>query len=347
MNKRHHKSLVLEITHACNYNCRHCYRWTDGCKEYSDRPLTIRQTLDLLENVVRDTGVSLISLSGGEPLLSPHIFEIIDFLNDRNIAVNLITNGSLLDDRAIARLASDKVSAYEIPLLSGSAQIHDILSGVDGAFDRATLAIAKLKAARQTVITVFVATKINLPELEATFNLAIALDVDGIMFNRFNPGGTGFNNIDQLQASPDELHKALGIADRISGEIGLPISCSIPLPPCLIDTSRYANLNFGYCALGMADAYFTIDPHGNLRPCNHSPTILGNLVRHSFWELVDSERMIQYLAGVPEMCKACIHVSECKGCCRAAAESCFGSPKSPDPFVWEYGLAHGGVRQLR
>jgi radical SAM protein with 4Fe4S-binding SPASM domain len=250
-----------------------------------------------------------------------------------------------LDEKIIERLLPDKISVYEIPLLSDSPPIHDMMSGIKFAFNRATLAIAKLKAARQVVVTAFVATRLNLPELEDTINLAHALGVDGIMFNRFNPGGVGYKSIDRLQPSPEELCRALDTADRMSADYGLPISCSIPLPPCLIDTTKYPNINFGFCALGTDNAYFTIDPYGNLRPCNHSPTILGNLRKHSFWDLVDSERMIQYLAAVPVICKACTHVSECKGCCRAAAESCFGSTEDPDPFVRKYAWAHGKTLQ--
>lgn len=336
MSSRHHKSLVFEVTNACNHNCLHCYNGREAREKGSGDRLDTKQTLALLKNVIDDTGVSLISLSGGEPLLRPDIFEIIDFLNDRDITVNLITNGSMLDEAAIRRLTPDKISIFELPLLSGSAKIHDLLSGATGAFDKVTLAIARLKAALQTVVTPFVATKINLSELAGTIELAVAMGVDGLMFNRFNPGGLGFENIDRLLPSPDEIAGALDIANRMSGEYELPISCSIPLPPCLIDTSKYPNLNTGYCALGTDNAYFTIDPSGKLRPCNHSPTVLGDLTKRGFWDLADSERMNQYLITLPKECEDCQHLSECKGCCRAAAESCFGSARELDPFVRQF-----------
>jgi len=292
--------------------------------------------MQMLGDLIDDTGASLISLSGGEPMMRSDIFLIVDFLRDRGVSLNLITNGSYLDDTAISRLSPDKIAVFEIPLLSGTATLHDTLSGSKGAFDRATMAIARLQAAGQTVVTSFVATKINLPELTATIELAAALGVDGLMFNRFNPGGPGFENIDRLQASPKDLNTALAIADRLSGEFGLPISCSVPLPPCLMNTSAYTHLHFGFCALGPENAYFTVDPIGNLRPCNHSPTVIGNLTKLRFWELVDSDGMHRYLTTLPEMCRDCQYVDECKGCCRAAAESCFGSLSAADPFVGRF-----------
>jgi hypothetical protein len=92
------------------------------------------------------------------------------------------------------------------------------------------------------------------------------------MFNRFNPGGKGSRHVDELQVSPRELEAALDEADSMVEDYGLPVSCSIAMPPCLIDRKRYRHLTFGFCAAGLERAYYTVDPLGNMRPCNHSPT---------------------------------------------------------------------------
>jgi radical SAM protein with 4Fe4S-binding SPASM domain len=207
------------------------------------------------------------------------------------------------------------------------------MSGSAGAFDRVTLAIARLKAARQRVIGVFVATRWNLPTWRRTAELAVALGLDGIMFNRFNPGGRGREHIDELQASPDELGAALDIAEQISETYDLPIACSIALPPCLIDTSRYRRLSFGFCAAGTDHAYYTLDPLGNIRPCNHSPRILGNLRDASFAEIIQRPAMREFMAACPDLCTGCELATQCQGGCKAAAEACCGDVYAPDPFL--------------
>jgi len=104
----------------------------------------------------------------------------------------------------------------------------------------------------------------------------------------------------------------------------LPISCSIPIPMCLVDTERFPHLGFGFCSAGEEMSYPTLDSAGNLRPCNHSPLVLGNLFEKGFWELMDSPKRREFIETIPEICKDCEHLSECRASCRAAAMECGG-----------------------
>ncbi|HUU60661.1 MAG TPA: radical SAM protein, partial [Phycisphaerae bacterium] len=311
----------------------HCYNAWKNPVDYPMGELGTADTLAMLAKMLDQTRASLVSLSGGEPMLRSDIGEIVDFLAARDVTVNMITNGSLLDEKAVDRLLPDKVSIWELPLLSVEAAIHDRMSGAAGAFDRVTMAIANLKAAGQRLVGVFVATKLNLPTWKETAELGIALGVDGIMFNRFNPGGRGFANLDLLQASPGAVAAAMNLAERISRQYDLPISCSIAMPPCLFDTSGYERLTFGFCAAGTERAYYTLDPLGNVRPCNHSATILGNIRQTGFWDMADGEAMKNFKAARPEFCKGCRMEAQCLGGCKAAAEVCCGSPSECDPFL--------------
>jgi MoaA/NifB/PqqE/SkfB family radical SAM enzyme len=181
----------------------------------------------------------------------------------------------------------NEISLFELPLLSSDRAVHDRMSGAKGAFDAVTMAMAELKAAGQRVVAVFVATKLNIHTWRETAELAVALGLDGIMFNRFNPGGRGLANLQMLQAGPVEISAALDTAEAVSEQYGIPITCSIPMPPCIFDRGRYRKLTFGFCPAGTERAYYALDPLGNVRPCNHSPTILGNIRDRGFWELAE------------------------------------------------------------
>jgi len=87
------------------------------------------------------------------------------------------------------------------------------------------------------------------------------------------------------------------------------------------------------CAAGTERAYYTIDPVGNLRPCNHSPTILGNVRQRNFWDLVDSRTAREFAAARPQFCSGCRLEAACLGGCKAAAEACCGDLHSMDPFL--------------
>jgi len=329
---RTHDSFVFEVTERCNHDCPHCYNCWKNPVDYPAGELPTDQTLDMLGRMLDQTGASLVSVSGGEPFLRDDIHEIVDYLADRGVTINMICNGSLVTEGSIERMLG-KISIYEVPLLSVEREIHDSLSGRRGAFDDVTMAVANLKAASQRVVCVFVATKLNLPTWSETAELAIALGADGIMFNRFNPGGRGRENIELLQASPAELIEAMDAAERISEDYEISISCSIAMPPCLFDHTRYTKLSFGFCAAGTDRAYYTLDPLGNVRPCNHSAIIIGNIREMGFWDMVDSPTMEDFFDARPEFCAGCKLEDQCLGGCKAAAEVCCGSVWALDPFL--------------
>ncbi len=329
--RRRHDYLVFEVTQNCNHDCPHCYNVWKNVQPYPRGTLDTARTLRLLDRVLDQTSATLVTLSGGEPLLRRDIFDIVDHLASRGVSMNFITNGSLLTPRTIERLGGKGIVLFELPLLSADRAMHDRMSGRPGAFDGVTRAIANLKAAGERVVVVFVATKWNLPAWPETAELALALGADGVMFNRFNPGGRGAAFVEELQASPEDLARGLEVAEAMARRI--PVSCGIAMPHCLFDHGAYPHLGFGDCAAGTSRAYYTIDAMGNLRPCNHSSTILGNLLQHGFWSLVDSSAMRTFVAARPAFCSGCPVEDTCLGGCKAAAEVCRGSASAADPFL--------------
>jgi radical SAM protein with 4Fe4S-binding SPASM domain len=233
----------------------------------------------------------------------------------------------------VVALLERGVDLFELPLLSYRREVHDELSGAPGAFDAALAAMARIRYHAGQFVAVFVATKINLPHLHDTAKLAAAFGSRGMMLNRFNVGGRGREHLVELLPSVDELRQGLEIANAAAAEFHLPISCSIAIQPCLIDTDVYGNLGFGYCAAGTSRAYYTLDPVGNLRPCNHTSTILGNLLEEDFVDLIDSERMAGFVQAVPAFCEPCSLRDTCQGGCKAAAEVCYGSLRAEEPFL--------------
>jgi MoaA/NifB/PqqE/SkfB family radical SAM enzyme len=110
--RKHQQSFVFEITQRCNHDCLHCYNAWKNPVDYPAGELPTDQTLAILGKMLDETGASLVSLSGGEPMLRADVGEIVDFLRGRDVTVNLISNGSLLDEAAIARLAGERIVSF-------------------------------------------------------------------------------------------------------------------------------------------------------------------------------------------------------------------------------------------
>jgi radical SAM protein with 4Fe4S-binding SPASM domain len=336
MNTRPHlQSLIFEVTQRCNHACLHCYNVWQGepFPQYPRGELDTTRTLSLLAKALDETDCHHVTLTGGEPLLRPDLPILLDYLRGRNVAATIISNGRLLTEARITSLLERKVALFELPLLSHRREIHDQLSAAPGAWDAVLSALANLRLQHAQVVTAFVATRPNIDHLYETIKLAFAFGARGVMFNRFNPGGRGRLHLQELLPTVEQIREALAVAEAASTEFGIPISCSIPIQPCLIDTSLYPHLGFGYCAAGTERAYYTLDPLGNVRPCNHSTTILGNLFEKPFSDLISSERMCGFTEALPTYCVTCQQSTICRGGCKAAAQVCYGSLTETEPFL--------------
>jgi radical SAM protein with 4Fe4S-binding SPASM domain len=334
----HIQSLIFETTQQCNHACLHCYNiWnpaaTSKQANYPKGQLDTATTLELLNKSLDETRCSHVTLTGGETLLRKDLPQILELLQERNVTSTIISNGRLLDEPTVVDLLDRGVGLFELPLLSHRREKHDYLSGCPGAFDAVLAAMAHIRYHHGQFVAVFVATKHNLPDLYDMIKIAFAFGSRGIMFNRFNPGGRGRDHLEDLLPTADQIHQVLTVADAAAAEFNIPISCSVPIQPCLIDTGCYTNLNFGFCAAGTERAYYTLDPLGNLRPCNHTTTVLGNLLEEPFSDIISPERMTSFLEAVPEFCNPCKLRDTCQGGCKAAAEVCYGSLSAEEPFL--------------
>jgi MoaA/NifB/PqqE/SkfB family radical SAM enzyme len=94
-----HPILVHIIPNRrCNLACTYCNEFDDFSNPV---PLDeMKRRLDMLAEM----GTSIITISGGEPLMHPEIDEVIRHIRRRGMIAGMITNGFLLDKRQIAKL---------------------------------------------------------------------------------------------------------------------------------------------------------------------------------------------------------------------------------------------------
>ena len=334
----HLPTLIFEATQRCNHACLHCYNvWhAEGLRDrraYPRGELDTRRTLALLNKALDETDCDYVTLTGGEPLLRPDLGEIVDFLRERKVRTSLVSNGHLLTEDTVADLIDRGVDMFELPLLSHRREVHDGLSQSAGAFDAVLATMASVRYHHGQFVAVFVGTRLNAPDLYDTVRMAFAFGASGLLLNRLNVGGRACTHVETLLPSAGEVNGMLAAANAAGEEFSLPISCSIAVQPCLVDIDAFPNLRFGFCAAGTQDAYYTLDPLGNLRPCNHTRTILGNLFRESFPDLIASQRLSSFVEAVPDFCLGCRLRYKCRGGCKAAAEAYFGSLSVPEPFL--------------
>lgn len=159
--------VQVHPTRRCNLRCRHCYSLSGPEVQGVLDP-------DLLRGALTDAaaaGYTVVSFSGGEPLLYRPLPDLLRHARERGLQTTVTTNGMLLDERRLAALR-DVTSLLAISL-DGMPESHNRMRGSDRAF--ATMA-GRIEGLRRSGIRfgfIFTLTQFNLHELEWVTRFAV------------------------------------------------------------------------------------------------------------------------------------------------------------------------------
>jgi AdoMet-dependent heme synthase len=311
------QSLVWEVTPRCNLCCAHCYNvWTAphaALPGELDTSVMV-QLLQRLEPHARR--LRSFTLSGGEPLLRSDLELLITRTRQTlpSAQINVSTNGYELTSARSRALMNAGANAIQLTLLSADPEVHNEMVGRQGAFQQVLSALACAREAGLKVAIFFVATRRNIHTWPGAARLALALGVNALVFNRFQPGGRALSAWEtltptsaQLAGALQQIHELRRLAD---------IQLGTPIPPCEWKASGLSarRRRIMACPIGTKHAYPTIGPDGNLRPCNHSPKISGNLLDTPLEALL--HRVPEEC--LPAECKDCADKTACQGGCPEA-----------------------------
>jgi sulfatase maturation enzyme AslB (radical SAM superfamily) len=101
---------IWEITKKCNLRCKHCL--SDSGQRCPDE-LTTREAKKVID-ALEANKVFNVSLSGGEPLIRPDIFELLEYSSEKKIGVELLTNGTLITKETVDRLKNINLFNVEL-----------------------------------------------------------------------------------------------------------------------------------------------------------------------------------------------------------------------------------------
>jgi hopanoid biosynthesis associated radical SAM protein HpnH len=167
--------LMLEPTHQCNLACAGCGRIQEY-RETLGESLTLAQCLESVD----ECGAPVVTVTGGEPLLYPPVFELVQELIHRRKHIYLCTNAILLE-KSLPKLPRSKRLTLSVHV-DGLAATHDHILGRSGLFDNAIRAIKAAKAQGFRVCTnTTIYKESDVQEIESLFALLTDIGVDGIL----------------------------------------------------------------------------------------------------------------------------------------------------------------------
>ena len=96
--KRHPILAHLIPIRRCNLSCTYCNEFDNFSK-----PVALEQMFERVDKLAA-LGTTIVTISGGEPLLHPHLEEIVQRIRRHGILAGMITNGYLLTPQRIEHL---------------------------------------------------------------------------------------------------------------------------------------------------------------------------------------------------------------------------------------------------
>ncbi len=182
--------VIWNLIRRCNLTCKHCY----SISADTDFPgeLSTDEIFGVMDDL-RAFKVPVLILSGGEPLLRPDIFEISERAKALGFYVGLSTNGTLIDEAMIGRIAAVGYDYVGISL-DGIGATHDAFRRKKGAFAASLHGVRLCRSAGIKVGLRFTMTVDNARQLPDLLRLAEAEGVDKFYLSHLNYAGRGNKN---------------------------------------------------------------------------------------------------------------------------------------------------------
>ena len=135
-------NLFFELTDACNMSCLHCGSCASPKnKRFLDTGL-IKKVLDEVASEYNPYEI-LVCFSGGEPLLHPDIYDLIEYTAKKGFFCGITTNGTLINEVNAKKLKDAGLRSVSISI-DGTREMHDWFRNQSGAFDRAMQGVKSL-----------------------------------------------------------------------------------------------------------------------------------------------------------------------------------------------------------
>ena len=188
--------VIWNLVRRCNLTCKHCYA-TSADKDFPGE-LSTGQVFEVMDDL-KSFGVSVLILSGGEPLLRPDIFDISRRAKEMGFYVGLSTNGTLITEDNIRAIADMNYNYVGISI-DGMRETHDRFRRKQGAFDESMRGIQLCQEQGIKVGLRFTLTQDNAAELPDLLQLLETRNIDKFYLSHLNYAGRGNKN------RKDDLH---------------------------------------------------------------------------------------------------------------------------------------------
>ncbi|HMK36593.1 MAG TPA: SynChlorMet cassette radical SAM/SPASM protein ScmF [Desulfomonilaceae bacterium] len=222
--------IYFYLTQGCNLRCRHCWivpKFQGTGEVCSHLKLEVfRSILDQ----AKPLGLQAVKLTGGEPLIHPHIHDIIDTICEEQLSLGVETNGVECTSAIAAKLAASGNPFVSVSLDGTDAKTHEWVRGVEGCFDAALAGIRNLVDAHLKPQIIMTVMKRNSHQVEALVSLAEGIGAGSVKFNLVQPTARGeqLHHSQETLSMPEILELGRYVETELRSSANVPLFFSHP-----------------------------------------------------------------------------------------------------------------------
>lgn len=283
---------TIELTYRCNFDCVHCY----NVKHWVGGELGIAEWERVFDQLA-EAGCLIITFTGGEPLVHPEFFEVVEAAKARRFAWKLNTNASLITEERADRIAALQPLQVDVSLYGPDEDVFAAVVLRTGAFEKTVAGIRRLTARGLKVVLKF-------PLLRENFDARMRMEALARELGCLMRANIDVTPKDDGDRSPQ--------AHAITGEQMVQwIKQTWRERP-----ERHYGENSQLCRPG--EKAVAIGPHGDLYPCIQIKKSMGNLRHQSFRDIWEGSAPLEEIRSLRardfEVCNECSAFGNCKPC---------------------------------
>ena len=283
-------SIMLELTYRCSEKCIHCYNpgAARNDEEHSHRASFDQMSLDDYKRVIDELyaeGLSRVCLTGGDPFSNKDVWDIIEYLYSKDIAITIYTNGLSIVDK-VDRLSKYYPRVVGVSIYSGDSKEHDIITRIPGSWAKSMAVVEKLS---ELAVPTNLKCCVMRPNLKHYYEVADLAKKYGAV-PQFEVSVTDSVEGDlcvskYLRLSPEQMKIVLR-------DENIPLYVGKEAPNY---GGQKRAMDAGPCGAG--ENSFCLTPSGDLIPCCSFHLVLGNVLNESVKDILSNSSELHKWRG--------------------------------------------------
>ena len=262
-------SCMFELTYRCSEMCLHCYNpgATRNNQEISHRGDLQELTLSDYKRIIDEMlglGLVKVCLTGGDPFSKEFTWELLDYLYEKEIAVDIFTNGQRIT-KDVQRLADYYPRLVGISIYSGIAKDHDAITRIPGSWKRSMQVVKELSELAVPMNLKCCVMQSNLHTYYMVADLARQYGAKPQFEINITESNDGDVCAKQLRLTEEQLQIVLR-----DNNLALYVGKEAP---------NYGGVkrDSSLCSCGAGRTGFCLSPNGDMRACVAFTQVYGNL----------------------------------------------------------------------